>query len=224
MRLLVFLVLFVVVSSGCILALPPTRTELGAAWSGRSATRTRFATGAHLASAKTNVPVDVGVGLLYESEAKDDGRMNGVDSTTGQYLDVSYAVVNKPFARVFAGVRGERLRRSGEELLATKARIDAELFATSSGEFAEQDSCSAAVGGWSGRTGLGVYAEAGRTWAPTGTPQNDSAWTATVGLTARMPAFGAIVIGFCKNGRGGGDRGGSSGSGWSGSGGSSGSR
>lgn len=211
------LLLLTVALTGCVFGLPPSRTELGAAWSGRSPTRTRFATGAHLASAQTEVPVEIGVGLLYESEAKEQG-MTTVDSTTGQYVDVGYTLVQKRFARVIAGVRGERLKRSGEELFATKARIDAELFHRGAGEFSESNGCSAAFGGWSGVQGIGVYAEAGRAWAPAGTPQNDPAWIATVGLTVRMPAFGMIAIGSCGGGGGGSRReGGSSGSSGSGS-------
>lgn len=190
-----------VLLSGCIFAIPPSRTEVGWAGGDHNRSRTRIATGAHLASAapSESTRLEVGVGVMYESG--DD--MHG--ATKGPYVDVGVAVLRNEFARLLVGLRGERRWQAHEMHYGTKLRVDLELFSHGEGPFSEASSCGFVAGSYYGMTGLGLYAEAGGAWVP-----GDPTWVATTGVTLRLPSAAGIAIGGgCRNGS---DRGGSSGS------------
>ncbi|HTL37679.1 MAG TPA: hypothetical protein VL326_31325 [Kofleriaceae bacterium] len=193
---------------GCLFAAPPTRTEVGWALGGGEPSRTRVATGAHLASIAPaeSTRIDLGVGVLYESG--DNTQM--APSTKGPYADVGVAVVRNRFARVFVGLRGERRWQAHEMHYGTKLRVDAEFFSHSSGPFSGAGECGVVSGAYAGNTGLGAYVEAGAAWLP-----GDPTWIATTGVTVRLPGFAGIAIGGgCGHGRDSGGSSGSSGSGW----------
>jgi hypothetical protein len=198
------LTLFIVLSTGCLFALPPSRTELGYAAGDGVQPRMRVATGMHLASVvpAPSTRLELGVGMMYE--VGNAGNMTS--STKGPYADVGVAVLRNDYARVLVGLRGERRWRAHEMHYGTKLRVDLEMFAHGHGDFAEAGSCGFITGSHFGMTGLGVYAEAGAAWLP-----GDPEWLATAGVTLRLPTVAGIAIGGgCKNG---GDSGGSGSSG-----------
>ena len=187
--------------TGCFFALPPSRTEVGWATGDGGPSRTRIATGAHLASATpADVPVEVGVGLLYES----GDQMS--PSTKGPYVDLGLAVLRNEHARLLVGLRGERRWQAHEMHYGTKLRVDLEMFSHGGGPFSDTGSCGFVSGASAGNTGLGIYAEAGAGWIP-----GDPTWLATMGITVRLPAVAGIAIGGgCGGHRDGGGSGSSS--------------
>jgi hypothetical protein len=209
MRLLLVL-LFAL--SGCLLTLPPSRTEVGHV-STPGGGRTRAAFGMHLASAvpATKTRVEVGTGVLYESSAWRDGK--DAPSERGAYADAGVAVLRGDYARILVGARGERHWR-GDTKAVAKLRVDLELFGHTKGEGSSADSSGLLAGTWYGMRGIGVFGEVGRAFGDPGHPEADG-WVASVGLTVRAPAVFGILIPAPKGGGGGHSRG-------SGSGGSSG--
>lgn len=198
------------VMSGCAIALPSTRTEVG-----RTArpdhNGTQVAVGADLASAlpTTVSRIEVGAGLIYRT--RNESGQGDLNWQKGGYLDLGYAVLNSKNARVIVGARGERYGAEGA-LKVLKLRVDAEVLAHTSGGGAEAGGCSAVIGGSYGNVGLGVFAEAGRAFT-LGDEMADagaSGWVASAGITIRMPAVAGIAIGGRGCSRG--DSGGSSGS------------
>jgi hypothetical protein len=187
-------------SAGCVVALPPTRTELGHSWR-KNSSETQIAVGAHLASATSSeVRPEVGAGFMFETQSAG----GDVKWRKGSYLDVGYAVLAAKAARVIVGVRGER--HHDGDLHVAKLRVDAEFFGNVSGSGAEAGNCGMALGGAYGNLGLGVYAEGGRAFS-TGDRmfEREEGWTATVGITMRAPAVAALFIGGKSSGCSGGD-------------------
>jgi len=199
----------VTLATGCVFGLPPSRTEVGRTWS-EAGPRTRVAFGAHLGSAipLARTRLELGAGLLYDSATED--AMTPAPSRHGGYVDVGVVPLRSSFARMIVGARGEEYW-SGDagNGYAVKLRVDLELVGHEAGDFSEADGCSAIAGTGYGNVGLGAYAEAGRAFG-----DDPSGWSATVGMTVRLPAFVGVAIGGgCHHG---GDRG-SSGSGSGGS-------
>lgn len=198
------------VMSGCAIALPSTRTEVGRT-ARPDSNGTQVAVGADLASAlpTTVSRFEVGAGLIYRT--RNESGVGDLNWQRGGYLDLGYAVLNSKNARVIVGARGERYGHEGA-LKVLKLRVDAEVLASVSGGGAEASGCSAVIGGSYGNVGFGVFAEAGRSFV-IGDEMADaraSGWVASAGLTMRLPAIAGIAIGGKSCSRG--DSGGSSGS------------
>lgn len=197
--------------SACAFALPPTRTEVG-----RTArpdyNGTQIAVGADLGSAlPTKVSrFEVGLGFIGRTR-EESGDLNW---QKGGYLDLGFAALNSKYARVLVGVRGERYGKKGE-LKVAKLRIDAEVLGHVTGGGADAGGDGLAIGGALGNIGVGVFAEAGRSFSMSDDMVDSRAigWMASAGVTMRLPAFGAIVIPMGK-GSGGHRSYGSSGSSW----------
>lgn len=178
--------------SGCAFALPSTRTEVGGT-ARPDHNGTQVAVGADLGSA---LPAkvsrfEVGAGLIYRTR-EEAGDMNW---QKGGYLDLGYAVLNSQYARVLVGARGERYGRNGE-LKVAKLRIDAEVLGHVSGGGADAGGDGLGVGGAYGNVGLGVFAEAGRSFSVGDDMVDPRAigWVASAGVTIRLPAMGGILI------------------------------
>jgi hypothetical protein len=88
--------------------------------------------------------------------------------------------------------------RLGGHGAAAKLRIDTELFKSGVSDFDSDDKCGNSSGRHYGTTAIGVFVEAGRTWAPEMSGGN--AWVATAGLTIRLPSAVGVWIGipWCK--------------------------
>ena len=187
--------------TGCVVALPGTRTEVGRSWSAAGRAQSRIGVGTFVGSHVPNsdTRIEAGAGLFYEAKSNDEGDPMPEPSERGAHADVGLTVLRTSFARAIVGLRYERYW-GGLTKFAGKARLDLELVGFGSGDFRDSDSCSAAAGSHYGNMGLGVYAEAGRAWMM----DDRSGWAATVGLTVRLPAFAAIVISTCHSHVGGG--------------------
>lgn len=142
------------------------------------------AIGTHLASASTNerIPVDVGVGYLY------DGSAGG---SHGGYLDGALYIDRFWRARTALGMRHELRSTPMGNGYAGKLRLDVELVAAVDRPFESEGSCGSSAGHHRGTSGLGVFVEAGRAWLP-----GDDAWIATAGITARLPGTAGVWVGI----------------------------
>ncbi|HEY5938073.1 MAG TPA: hypothetical protein VIU61_25660 [Kofleriaceae bacterium] len=179
----------VVASAGCIIpwATPPIRGEVGATT--RVAREARgadiqAAIGTHLASASTNerIPVDVGVGYLY------DGSDGG---SHGGYLDGALFVDRFWHGRTALGMRGEVRSTPMGIGYAGKLRLDFELAGAVDQPFEADGNCGSSSGHHYGTSGVGVFVETGRAWLP-----GDDAWIATAGLTVRLPGTAGVWVGI----------------------------
>jgi hypothetical protein len=199
--------------SGCLVTLPPSRTEL-AHVSTPGGGRTRAAIGMHLASAvpAAKTRVEVGTGVLYESSTWKDGRDS--HGETGAYADAGAAVLRNQYGRMLVSARGERHWR-GDTKAVAKLRVDLELFSHTKGSGFSGDSSGVFAGTWYGMKGFGLFSEVGRAFGEPGHPEADG-WVASVGLTVRAPAVVGLLIPLPKSG-GGGDSRSSGSSGLSGS-------
>jgi hypothetical protein len=176
--------------TGCPFGLPPLRTELGEAWSGRGGTF-RAAAGADLITVGADTPrVAVGAGGFVEIESKDDEALDTpVHPTKGGYGEVGYEAFRTETARLMVGVRGERRSRDGQVGYGAKLRLDLETFDFGSGAFDFAEGCTTGAGAYYGLAGIGLYAESGPVWSP-----DQTAWATTVGISLRTPAILGIVI------------------------------
>lgn len=180
--------------TGCVIpfAIPPLRGEVGAATkvAGEGPRSLQAAGGVHLASGtvRHDQRFDLGAGYIYAHNAE--------TSAQGFYVDGALFVARRGHARTAIGARGEVLWLPMGHALAAKLRVDHELFGGSEGDSDSSGRCGFAVGHHVGTSAIGLYTEAG----PTRLPGGELAWTASAGLTVRLPAvFGAwIGIPGCK--------------------------
>lgn len=179
------------------LGAPPIRANLGLTKQ-QGATGSRIDLGTSLGSLipAKDMPFDVGAGFLFDMLTKPDGYMDA--SGRGKYVDAGAVVHRWGFARLLAGARYEKYS-SGTFVHATKARVDLEILGRADSSFSGADSDGGAFGGTYGNAGIGVYAEAGPAWNDDGV-----GWTATVGLSLRLPALGVLIWGLPKGSSGGG--------------------
>lgn len=179
-----------VLCGGCIIpyATPPLRGELGAS-SGKAF---HVAAGTHLASGTMTKDQPFDVGLGWSMDVGDDGI-----ESEGAYLEGSVFVGRTRTTRTAVGVRGELLWAPGDgEGAAVSVRIDHELYGVGRGELKGQDRCGFVAGEHFGTSAVGLYAQAGHAWRPNG----DDVFTATAGVTFRLPSSAGIYVGvpFCK--------------------------
>ncbi len=187
------LVLVLLCASGCIIpyATPPIRAEIGAVSSvRRHETGLHVAGGAHLASGTIShaQKIDIGVGGFGDWSETGPTQKGG-------YVDGAMFIDHGENTRTSVGVRGE-LRWANGMGSGAKVRIDHEMYGTGTKSFTGDDHCGATSGTWRGTTAIGVFAEAGHVWMP----DDASAWTATAGLTLRIPGSAGVYIGIpgCK--------------------------
>jgi len=179
-------------------ATPPIKAEVGAA-SNRtgeapSASLIQVAVGSHLASGthSRNQPYDLGIGWVFQH----DFTTEGPSTTNGLYLDGAMFIDRRSSSRTSAGVRSELLWMPGGLAVAAKLRIDHELFRPVSSPFSSHDHCGSASGHQYGTAAIGLFTEAGAVR----TPEGVTAFTATAGLTFRLPSAMGVWIGipYCK--------------------------
>ena len=180
-------------SSGCILpyAIPPLRGEIGGTTLSQRDPALHVAGGTHLASGtrRRNQPFDVGAGGFF------DWSEHG-DSTKGAYVDTAVFVERSPRTRTSVGVRGELRWNPAGRGAGAKLRVDHEMFGATSKDYSGSDRCGFVAGTAYGTGALGVFAEAGHVWMP----NDESAWTATAGVTMRIPSTVGLLVGIpgCK--------------------------
>ncbi len=184
--------------SACFIpyAIPPLKAEVGAA---AVAGKPLFHAGggAHLASGvrDRDQAFDIGVGGFVESNDL------GVQTTAG-YADAAVFLDRSGGARTSIGLRGELRYTSPEpmapraRLFGAKLRVERELFKGAHTNYGFKDRCGAIGGAVHGTGGIGVFAEAGSVMLP----DQRSAFTATAGLTLRVPSTAgvAVVIPGCR--------------------------
>lgn len=182
-------------ASGCVIpyAVPPLKVEAGGATTSGQKPTFHAGGGAHLASGilDKQQSFDVGIGGFVEnSEAG--------NQTVAGYAETSVFIEKGANARTSIGARGE-LRWTPENLdgvrqrgLGAKLRIEREFFGTTSKGYSGADKCVALGGAAHGIGGIGVFAEAGSVMMPDHKP----AFTATAGLTLRVPSTIGIIVGI----------------------------
>ncbi|HEU0031517.1 MAG TPA: hypothetical protein VFQ53_12850 [Kofleriaceae bacterium] len=177
---------------GCIMpyAIPPTRGEIGAATTtGDHAPAAHVAGGAHFASGTTGSQptFDLGIGGFF------DWNEQGT-AARGVYTDAAVFVERHDSTRTSIGLRTELhlpVEMSGPGFGA-KLRIDHEMFGSTSKGYSGSDRCGFIAGAAHGTAAVGFYAEAG----PVRLPTTETAWTASAGLTLRLPSTMGIVFGI----------------------------
>ena len=175
---------------GCIVpyAIPPVKAEIGGMTSvGRHDPALHAAGGVHLASATQShhQKFDLGIGGFGDWPEHGPTQQGG-------YVDGALFVDDSPRTRTSLGFRGE-LRWAGAGVgTGAKLRIDHELYGTSTKNYTSSDHCGAVSGAWFGTAAVGLFAEAGRVWMP----DNASAWTATAGLSLRLPVGAGVYLGI----------------------------
>lgn len=189
--------------TACAFGVPPLRADLGQSWRTDGAFR-RVAVGTSLGSFARikDAPVDVGGGAVFDI-APSTGSTMTAETTRGTYVDGQVVAWNNNFARVLAGMRYE-LYTSGPIEQAVKLRLDAEVLHHVESSFSYAEGTESTVGGAMGNFGIGVYAEAGPNWSP----EDARGWSATIGITGRMPGWGFFAWAFpggSSSGGGGGD-------------------
>ena len=197
----------VFLATGCIIpfATPPLKGEIGGATRVGRATRLdgeeqksgdsslHAAVGAHLASVTMTDKqrFDIGAGWTMESTKE--------ETSNGAYLDMSWFIDRASSSRTSIGIRGELRDLNAGHATGAKLRIDAELFRHGKGDFEAEDRCGWMTGTHFGTTAIGVFVEAGRSWAPE--MSGGDAWVATAGITVRLPSTAGVWIGIpwgCK--------------------------
>ncbi len=189
--------------SACAFALPPSRVEVG-----RTArpdhNGTQIAVGGSVGSMlpATKSRFELGLGIISRSseEASTETSKRGV------YVDIGYAVLNSEHARMLVGFRGEHFGGAGE-IQAAKLRVDAEVLANIASGGAGGGGCGGGFGGVVGNFGLGVFAEAGRVFGNHMLDPDGIGWTASAGITVRLPFMGGVAFSSNSAGCSGGDSG-----------------
>ena len=193
--------------SGCAFALPPTRTEVG-----RTArpdyNGTQVAVGASVASAlpATKSRFELGGGIIARS--REEAGQTALPWQKGAFIDLGYAVLNSTNARVIVGARGEHFGGAGDIQVA-KLRIDAEVLTHVTAGGASASSCGGGIGGATGNVGLGLFAEAGRVFGDRMDDPRALGWTASAGVSVRLPLMGGIAFSGKNGGCSSSDSGGS---------------
>lgn len=199
-------VLLAVLLGGCIIpfATPPLKGEVGGATRIGRATKLdemergtgesalHAAVGTHVASATLTDRQRFDAGVGWTMEKTKDAMSNGI------YVDGALFIDQTSFARTSVGARGEFRWLGDGHGAAAKLRIDTELFKAGVSDFDSDDRCGSSSGRHYGTTAIGVFVEAGRTWAPS--TSGGDAWVATAGLTVRLPSAVGVWIGipWCK--------------------------
>lgn len=168
--------------------IPPLRGEAGGAtFVGQHTPALHLAGGSAIASGRTShdQAFDVGAGGFVDVTAA-GANVRGI------YVDTSLFIDHGEVSRTSVGVRGELRFANGEGGAGAKLRIDHELFRTITGSFSGDDRCGFTTGNYYGAAAIGFYSEAGRVWQPDGV----AAWTATAGLSFRLPAVLGVSIGI----------------------------
>jgi len=188
------IIMFALGGGACVLPLgiPPIKGELGVG--GRtgaepSARVGHGALGVHLASGTrtANPMMDLGVGWVFQREGN-----SGPSTSHGAYIDAARFVSRGAATRTAVGGRAELLWMSAGMGIAAKLRVDHELFWAGDGPFALSDRCGSAFGTYGGTAALGVFSEVGVMRMPDGV----SAWTATAGVSFRLPGAVGVMIGI----------------------------
>ncbi len=186
-------------ASGCVIpyALPPLKAEAGGATITGEKPLFHAGAGTHLASGVLNraQTFDVGAGGFVETT--EDGL-----HTRAAYADASVFIDKSHSARTSVGIRGElrwspaRTDAPLERGFGAKLRIEREYFRSTHAGYSGSDSCAAIGGAAHGTGGIGVFAEAGSVMMP----DQQAAFTATAGLTIRVPSTIGIFVGVpgCK--------------------------
>jgi hypothetical protein len=185
-----------VFASGCVLpfALPPLRAETGATATINRPVAAHAGGGVALASGTLagDQPVDVGVGGF--ADWNDDGV-----TAKGIYADTALFVERGRTTRTAIGARAEfrwdttmPLDAGSTRGFAAKLRVDHEFRARVKAPYAESGSCGLVVGAARGTGAIGVYAEAGHAWLP----GDERAFTATAGITVRVPMTAGLIAGI----------------------------
>lgn len=182
-------------TSACVIpyALPPLKAEAGGVTVAGAKPMFHAGGGAHLASGVLDKQqrYDVGIGGFVENSE------DGVE-TVAAYAETSMFIDKGERARTSVGVRGE-LRWSPENLdgirrrgVGAKLRVEREFFGTTSKGYSGADKCVALGGAAHGTGAIGVFAEAGSVMMP----GHEPAFTATAGLTLRVPSTIGIIVGI----------------------------
>ncbi len=185
-------------ATGCIVpfAIPPLKADLGAATPvahvnaptepARSGVAMHVAVGVSAASGSpnTDLPFDVGAGALVETSG--EGAM-----VKGGYAEGAMFVLRNGPKRLSVGGRVEVRDTALGLVMATKARIEAEVVVPGSGSFEGHDRTAIAAGVYHGSPGIGLYAEAGPAWTPEG-----AAFVASAGVSVRIPSALGVYIGM----------------------------
>jgi hypothetical protein len=188
-----------ILAGGCIIpfATPPMRAEVGAAsrtGATASPSMVHVAVGAHLASGTQSrkQKFDVGAGWVFQHDVGTDEPSTG----NGVYLDGAAFLDPGGSGRTSVGGRTEVMWLPGGPAFALKLRIDSEVFKPTNSPFKSNDRCGSAAGQHIGTVAVGFFTEAGVVRLPEG----DTAWTATAGVTFRLPSAVGVYIGipWCK--------------------------
>src|SRR5690242_6492091 len=187
-------------ASGCIMpfAIPPTKVEVGAASrAGGTAPSTEMihvAVGSHLASGTRSrtQKFDLGMGWIFSHDFATEMASN----TNGLYVDGAVFVDRTHASRTGVGVRADVSDAPGGVQLRGVLRIDYEWFTPVDKPFKSDSKCGTAAGVHVGSAGVGVFTEAGVMRLPSG----EAAWTATAGVSFRLPSALGVAIGipWCK--------------------------
>lgn len=187
------LILVAAMTSGCVVpfAIPPLRGEVGGTALVGQAPAIHVAGGAALASAslRRDQGFDVGAGGFIDAEEH-------ATLARGAYVDTAMFIDRGERTRTSLGVRGELRFAGGAVGPGAKLRIDHEFYGAAKRGFTANDHCGAATGTYHGTAAIGVYSEVGRIWQPDGM----STWTASAGISMRIPATIGVWIGIpgCK--------------------------
>jgi len=180
--------------AGCVVpyALPPLKAELGGSTVRGDRPTFHVGGGAHLASGvlDKDQKFDLGVGGF--------GDWNGDGlATTAGYVDAAAFVERSEKTRTSIGARGEvRWTATGAGVgrgFGGMLRVEHEMFAVTHSGYSGTDRCSAIGGAAHGTGGVGMFAEAGRVTMP---GVDRGAWTATAGVTLRIPSTIGILVGI----------------------------
>ncbi len=177
--------------SGCVVpyALPPLKGELGGSTMTGARPMFHAGGGAHIASGvlQKQQRFDVGAGGFADWD--EDGL-----TTTAGYVDAAMFFDRSDHVRTSLGARGEvRWNADGSQGYGAKLRVEHEVFKPTNRGYSGVDRCAAVTGGAYGTGGVGMFAESG---VVTSDPDGTIAWTATAGVTMRIPATVGVIFGI----------------------------
>lgn len=177
---------------------------------GEARTGLRFSTGAHWASASSDIAedYDFGAGYVYErtegpggditSKHEESSNDDGSLSSHGAYLGV-HRVLSRHKSknqRTWLGMRGEYLHgNDGGHTLSALARLNWEVYGHAEGAGSSSTNCGSAFGIAYGTAAIGFYAEAGARR----TLEHDASFVATLGLSVRLPTMFGVAFDLCPN-------------------------
>jgi hypothetical protein len=177
---------------------------------GEARTGVRFSTGAHWASASSDIAedYDFGAGYVYERTEGPGGDITskhegsetdgGSVASHGAYVAVD-RVLNRHKSnkqRTWLGMRGEYLKgNDGGHTLSALARLNWEVYGHVEGAGTSSTNCGSAFGIAFGTAGIGFYAEAGARRSL----EDDASFVATLGLSVRLPTMFGAAFDLCPD-------------------------